>query len=99
MKVYTDGVLDGTGVAGPTVSSTIQNTLGFAIGARADGANPVGGTMAWVTLLKEEVNATWVTGFHNGFIDMTGGNWLTMVPFVGDEPVWAEATSPFCVSS
>ena len=50
-------------------------------------------------VLKEEVDATWVTNFHNGFFDWSGGNLVTCIPFVGNEDVFAEGTTDFCVSS
>ena len=62
--------------------------------------DPTNGTsMAWLHILDEEVTTSWITGFHGGFFDWSGGNLITCIPFVGDETVWAEATSPFCVSS
>ncbi len=98
MKIYIDGSLDATG-SSLAITGSIKNTNPLAIGAFSAGAEKYPGSLAWSMILKEEVSAAWVTGFHNGFFDWSGGNLVTSIPFVGDETLWAEATTPFCVSS
>ena len=98
MKGYVDGSLVVTGTS-TALSGSIKNTNTLAFGAGSTGTKKFTGTMALSMILKEEVDATWVTGFNNGFFDWSGGNQITCIPFTGNEDVWAEATSPFCVSS
>jgi len=98
MKIYLDGSLVDTG--GSNALGSITNTNKTMIGDdNTGGSFEFTGSLSWFMILKEEVNATWVTGFNNGFFDWSGGNLVTSIPFVGDETPWTEATSPFCTSS
>ncbi len=97
INLYIDGSLD-TGTDSGTTVGTITNNVSFDFGAQ-NGTRLFTGSLAWSMLLAEELNATWATGYNGGFFDWSGGNLVTSIPFVGDETVWAEATSPFCVSS
>ncbi len=97
MDMYVDGVDVSSNRTGDTLG-TITNNISLDFGAQ-NGAQFFTGTLAWSMLLAEAVNATWATGYNGGFFDWSGGNLVTSIPFVGDESVWSEATTPFCVSS
>jgi len=98
MKIYLDGSLSNTGTA-TTIVDSIKNTDGLGIGATGTGGSPLPCTIAWVSIFKEELSATWASNFDAGHLDLSGGNLVTMIPFVGDESEAPEATSTFCVSS
>jgi len=61
MNMYIDGSLDNGIQNGTTLASTIINTLVNAIGAESDGGRKLVGSLAWVMILKEEVNSTWAS--------------------------------------
>lgn len=68
MKIYEDGVLIQTGTA-TTFSTTFVNNDVVSIGAGASGAKKFNGSLAWITILRGEKDAAWVTDYHNGVLD------------------------------
>ena len=78
---------------------SMKNTDALTIGAESDGGVPFTGSLAWVMILKEKVNTAWASNYNNGHFDFSGGNLILYVPFIDEETVFGEATTPFCVSS
>jgi len=98
-----DFYIDGTDVSETpqvdNLAATIKNSVDASIGAESDGGGKFTGSLAWTGIIKEAVNSAWATSYHGGHIDLSGGNLITLIPFVGDESVTPEATTGYCVSS
>jgi len=97
-KIYIDGSLETTGTS-VSVDSSIKNTDPLGIAATGTGGSALPATIAWVAIFKEELDATWATNYNAGLIDLSGGNLVTLIPFVGGEKEQPEATSNYCKSS
>jgi len=100
MKIYVDNILQATG-ATLAISNTIVNNEPFIIGARTSaGALRYIGEMALLSLIKSEVNSTWVTNHFNNLLDTSGTNTeIVTINFVGNELPTPDETSSFCKSS
>jgi len=73
---------------------------GWGIGDTPAGTSSSSNSVAQWTFLAEAVNQAWVDDFHdNGHIDLSGGNFVCSIPFIGNAEVFSEATSNYCVSS
>jgi len=97
MSTYVDKV-KATATA-KTMTGNLDNSNGWGIGDTPAGTADSTNNLAHLTFLAEAVDQTWVDEFHDGHIDLSGGNFVYTIPFIGDAEVFSEATSNYCVSS
>jgi len=99
MRQYVDGTKIGGDLTTAGTLVTHANNLGII--ASGDGTDKLesGMGLAWVMVLNEEVDQTWVTNYHAGHFDFSGGNMIFFLPFVGNAELFTEATTNYCVSS
>ena len=80
--------------------ATSSNNLGIGSDAGTSTAQ-ANTTLAWFTMLNEEVSSTWVTNFYtSNIIDTSSTNTeILTIPFVGNEGPKPNATSGLCRST